>query len=103
MAFLAVVTKEGAKGEKMRENPNFLSMIQGVPSVGILQAKESKFIYSTRATCTYQKGRISSKIQRKRFKEIKDLGLRRLPTRAIMLQEVGFFLLWFISTIRGLI
>ena len=37
----------------------------------------------------YQKGRISLKIQMRRFQEIKDFGLGRLPTRAtITLQEV---------------
>ena len=34
------------------------------------------------------KGRVSLKIQRRRFRKIKDFELGRLPTRAIMLQEV---------------
>ena len=36
-----------------------------------------------------QKGEVSPKIQRRRFWEIKDFGLGRLPTRATTLQEVG--------------
>ena len=39
--------------------------------------------------CTYQKGGISPKIQRRRFLEIKDFGSGRLSTRATTLQEVG--------------
>ena len=42
-----------------------------------------------RATRTYQKGGISPKIQMRRFWEIKDFGLERLATCAIVLQEVG--------------
>ena len=36
----------------------------------------------------YQKGGVSSNIQMRSFWEIKDFELGRLPTRAIMLQEV---------------
>ena len=35
------------------------------------------------------KRRDSSRIQRRRFHEIKDFGLGRLPTHATMLKEVG--------------
>ena len=59
------------KGEKER-NPSLLLAILGAPS-----SQELKFIYSTRATRTYQEREISLKIQRNRFEEIKGFGLRR--------------------------
>ena len=94
MAFLAVDTGEREKGEKKRENPNFLSTIQGVPSARIHRA-ESQSSSTRRGSRVhiYQKGEISPKIQRRRFQKIKDFGLGRLPTRATMIQEVGFLLL----------
>ena len=64
--------------------------------------QELKFISSTRATRTYQKGGISPNIQMRRFQEIKDFGLGRLPTRATALQEVEILPTWFIPTLRGL-
>ena len=38
-----------------------------------------------------KKGGVSPKIQRRRFREIKDFGLGRLLTRATTLKEVGIF------------
>ena len=55
----------------------------------ILLSQGLKFIASTRATCGYQKGEVSPKIQMRNFQEIEDFGLRRLPTHATMLQDVG--------------
>ena len=43
------------------------------------------------------------KIQRRRFWEIKDFGLGRLPTRATMVQEVGILSTWVISNLRAVL
>ena len=48
----------------------------------------------------YKKKRISPKIQRRRFREIKNFGLGRLPTRATTLQDVEILPAWFISNLR---
>ena len=65
--------------------------------------QELKFITSTRATRTYQKGTISSKIQRRRFREIKYSGVGRLLSHATMLQEVRILPTWFISNLRAIL
>ena len=62
-----------------------------------------KFIYSTRATRGYQKHGIFTKIRRRRFREIKDFGIERLPTCAITLQEVGILPTLVLVPIFGLI
>ena len=55
------------------------------------------------ATHTNQKGMISPKILRRRFWEIKDSRLGRLPTHATVLQEVGILPTLFISNLRAVL
>ena len=56
----------------------------------------------TRVTHRYQKRGISQKIRRRRFWEIKDFGLGRLPTHATTLQEVEIFPTLILVPIFGL-
>ena len=51
----------------------------------------------------YQKGGISPKFQKKRFREIKDFGLGRLSTHATTLKEVGILPTLFYFHHKGLI
>ena len=52
---------------------------------------------------TKKERRISPNIQMRRFREIKDFGLGRLPTRATMLQEVGILPTMIYFNHKGLI
>ena len=83
--FLLGKKKKREKGRR-REHSNLLFPIPRVSSIGIRRAMSES---STRTTHGCQKEGISLKFQRRRFQEIKDLGLGRPPTRATTLKDVG--------------
>ena len=67
----------GEKEGEEERSPRLLSKILRGPLGRNSSSQELKFIASTRATCMYQKGRISPKIQMRRFGEIKGFRLMR--------------------------
>ena len=81
--------RERERERKRKKESKLLSSILEVPSIGIHQAKSESLSTRRGLRVCNKKRRISPKIQRRRFREINDFGLRRLPTHAITLQEVG--------------
>ena len=89
--------------EKEREHPSFSLRSSEFRRSEFVELRVKVHLLDEGYVYIQKKGGISPKIQRKRFQEIKDFGLGRLPTHATMLQEVGILPIMVYFHHKGLI